>query len=167
MVTAEHSRDPAFWRVVIQPNCSFTWRQSMAFLAGTSVVSLSIAGVFAAKGYWMIFPFAGLELFALGAAFYVVANAARRRQVGSITASQVTVEKGKVRRGAHSGGPQSSEAFPRNWTRVEIVGEDGGTHPRSRLWVGAFGRRVELAEFLVEEEKQSLARQLKDLIKSA
>ncbi|MEJ2575495.1 MAG: DUF2244 domain-containing protein, partial [Gammaproteobacteria bacterium] len=84
MVTAEQSADTAFWRVVIEPNCSLTWRQSMAFLFGTSVVSLSIAGVFAAKGYWMILPFAGLELVGLAVCFYLVASAARRRQVVSI-----------------------------------------------------------------------------------
>jgi uncharacterized membrane protein len=153
--------------VVIEPNCSLTWRQSMAFLIGTSVVSLSIAAVFAAKGYWMIFPFAGLELLALGAAFYAVANAARRREVVSITASSVTVEKGRIRSRAGYGGPLSRDEFPRDWTRVEIVDEQDGTPSRSRLWVGAYGRRVELADFLVEGEKRRLARQLNELIKSA
>jgi uncharacterized membrane protein len=153
--------------VVIEPNCSLTWRQSMAFLIGTSVVSLSIAAVFAAKGYWMIFPFAGLELLALGAAFFVVASAARRREVVSITASSVTVEKGRVRSRAGHGGPLSKAEFPRNWTRVEIVDEGDGVPARSRLWVGAYGRRVELADFLVDGEKRRLARQLSELIKTA
>jgi uncharacterized membrane protein len=139
----------------------------MAFLFGTSVVSLSIAGVFAAKGYWMILPFAGLELVGLAVCFYLVASAARRRQVVSITEAQVTVEKGKVRRGPGFGGPQSRAAFPRSWTRVEMAAGEAGQQQPSRLWVGASGRRVELAEFLVEEEKRRLAGQLRDLIRTA
>ena len=136
----------------------------MAFLLGTSVVTLSIALVFALKGYWMIFPFAGLELAALAVCFYLVANSARRREVVSITDALVTVEKGELRRGNERGGPDSREEFPRCWTRVELSESTQSRHTR-RLWIGAYGRRVELAEFLPDHEKQGLEQQLKKLIR--
>jgi hypothetical protein len=39
-------------------------------------------------------------------------------------------------------------------------------HP-SRLFIGAYGRRVELAEFLADSEKRGLAAHLRDLLKGA
>ena len=65
VVTTEGNGEGGFWRLVIEPNCSLSWRQSMAFFIGISVLCMSIATVFALKGYWLIFPFAGLELLAL------------------------------------------------------------------------------------------------------
>lgn len=136
----------------------------MAFLLGTSAVTLSIALVFALKGYWMILPFAGLELAALAVCFYLVANSARRRQVVSITDALVTVEKGELRRGNARGGPDSRAEFPRCWTRVELSGSPHSRFAR-QLWIGAYGRRVELAEFLPDHEKLGLERQLRKLIR--
>ncbi len=159
VVTAENNIDVDFWRLVIEPNCSLTWRQSMAFLIGMAVLLLSIATVFAVKGYWLILPFAGLELAALGTCFYLVAHASRRRQVVTITADCVTVEKGRVR-----AGPQTRTDLPRCWTRVELVGRADTWYP-PRLWLGAAGGRVEVGEFLCAEEKAGLAEQLRNLIR--
>ena len=160
MVTTESNTQGNFWRLVIEPNCSLTWRQSMAFFAGISVLLLSIATVFAVKGYWMIFPFAGLELIALGAAFYVTAHATSRRQVVSITEDLVTVEKGKLRQG-----PQSRMDLPRCWTRVAVENADDQRQSR-RLWLGASGSRVEVGEFLTDDEKDGLANHLQRLIQN-
>ncbi len=161
MVTTESNAEGSFWRLVIEPNCSLTWRQSVAFFIGISVLLLSIATVFAVKGYWLIFPFAGLELIALGAGLYVAAHATSRRQVVSITADLVTVEKGKLRQG-----PQSRMDLPRSWTRVLF--EHANDQQRSRrLWLGASGRRVEVGEFLTEDEKDGLASYLRRLLQDA
>lgn len=161
MVTTESNTQGNYWRLVIEPNCSLTWRQSMAFFTGISVLLLSIATVFALKGYWMIFPFAGLELIALGAGFYVTAHATSRRQVVSITEDLVTVEKGKLRQG-----PQSRTDLPRCWTRVAFENADDQRQFR-RLWLGASGSRVEVGEFLTDDEKDGLASHLRRLIQNS
>lgn len=137
----------------------------MAFMTGISVLLLAIATVFAVKGYWLIFPFAGLELLALGAGFYVVAHAGRRRQIVTITDQLVTVEKGRVKDlGGQRGGPDTRTELPRHWTRVELVERRDTWYP-PQLWLGAAGGRVEVGEFLCEEEKTSLAAQLRRLIR--
>lgn len=165
VVTAESNTDATFWRLVIEPNCSLTWRQSMAFLVGISTLLLSVSLVFALKGYWLIFPFAGLELIALGIGLYVVAHAGRRRQVVTVTADLVTVEKGRVRADqAGRGGPETRTELPRHWTRVELVEREDSWYP-PRLWLGASGARVEIGEFLCEGEKTGLAQQLRALIR--
>jgi uncharacterized membrane protein len=135
----------------------------MAFLLGISTVLLSIGLVFAIKGYWMILPFAGLELLALAICFHLVASAAQRREIVSISDALVRVEKGTVRRSAGRGGPDSIAEFPRAWTRIELSKPSRERYP-SRLWVGAYGKRIELAGFLAEEEKRSLATKLQQLV---
>jgi uncharacterized membrane protein len=161
VVTAESSADSTVSRLVIEPNRSLTWSQSLAFFVGTSVVSLAIAVTFALKGYWVIFPFTGLELLALGTAIYYVSAAACRCQVISIGERIVRIEKGRLRRtGASRGGPETQHDFDRPWTRVE-VDQQRQPRPTLRIWVGASGRRVEVGEFLTDLEKRRLADELR------
>jgi uncharacterized membrane protein len=70
--------------MVIRPNRSLSWRQSMMFLGAIAVPLLLISVVLATRGFWLVLPFAGLELAALFACFYVVSHAAQRCEVVSI-----------------------------------------------------------------------------------
>jgi len=149
--------------VVIRPNRSLSWRQSMLFVAAVALVLGTVSVVFAFKGYWMILPFAGLELAALIWCSYLVAHSGMRCEVVSMDESQVVVEKGRQRcSGSGSGGPESSISFPRAWARVELLPHEGW-YP-DRLVIGASGNRVELGEFLAEDEKKELAGNLKKLL---
>lgn len=136
----------------------------MIFLGAIAVPLLLISMVLAARGFWLILPFAGLELAALYASVYVVSHAARRCEVVSIGETTVTVEKGRDRgRCAERGGPQQRTEFARGWVRVELAESGTSWYPR-RLWIVASGRRVEIAEFLAEEEKAELAAELRRLL---
>jgi uncharacterized membrane protein len=136
----------------------------MVFLGATAVPLLLISVVLAAKGYWLVLPFAGLELAALFACLYVVAHAACRCEVVSIGESVVTVEKGRDRGlGPEQVGPEQRMHFARGWARVELSEKSGHWYPR-RLWIGASGRRVEIGEFLVDDEKTELAAELHRLL---
>lgn len=160
MVTSENWPDSKLCRVVIRPNRSLSWHQSMVFLGAISVPLVLISVVLATQGLWLVVPFAGLELAALYAAIYVVSHAAQRCQVVSIGESVVTVEKGKARgRCGDKGGPELRVEFARGWVKVELAKASGRWYP-PKLWIGASGRRVEIAEFLVEEEKAELAAEL-------
>lgn len=161
MVTSDICPDTSVHRVVIRPNRSLSWRQSMVFLALISVPLVLISVVLAVQGFWMILPFAGLELAALFACIYMVSHACQRCEVVSIGESVVTVEKGRERGGCDdAGGPRERVDFARGWVRVELSKEADHWYPR-RLWIGASGRRVELGEFLVDDEKEELAVQLR------
>ncbi|MCB1802938.1 MAG: DUF2244 domain-containing protein [Gammaproteobacteria bacterium] len=164
MVTSDNCPDTNIRRVVIRPNRSLSWHQSMLFLAAISVPLLLIAVVLATRGFWLVLPFAGLELLALYAAMYVVSHAARRCEVVSIGERLVTVEKGRDRgRCGDSGGPQERIEFARGWVRVELSRARSRWYPQ-KLWLGASGRRVEIAEFLAEDEKVELAAELNRLL---
>lgn len=166
MVTSDCCPDTKVRRVVIRPNRSLSWRQSMIFLGAIAVPLLLVSIVLAARGYWLVLPFAGLELAVLYACVYLVSHAAMRCEVVSVGDRLVTVEKGRDRgRCADSGGPQERIEFARGWVRVELSQGVDNWYPR-RLWIGASGRRVELGEFLVDDEKVELAAEL-DRILSA
>jgi uncharacterized membrane protein len=164
MVISDSCPDTKERRVVVRPNRSLSWRQSMVFLGAIAVPLLLIATVLAAKGFWLVLPFAGIELAALFACIYVVSHAARRCEVVSIGDTMVRVQKGRERgRCGDSGGPEQTFEFVRAWVRVELSRKTNQLHPR-RLWIGASGRRVELGEFLVDAEKAELAAELNRLL---
>jgi uncharacterized membrane protein len=164
MVISERSPDDGLRRLVIRPNRSLSWRQSMVFLAAIALPLLLVSLVLAWRGFWLVLPFAGLELAALFAAIYVVSHAGQRCEVISIGDSVVTIEKGRDRgRRAERGGPEQRVEFARGWVKVELLTSTGRWHPK-RLWIGASGKRVEVADFLAEEEKTELADELKRLL---
>lgn len=131
----------------------------MLFLTAIAVPLLLMSLVLAAQGFWLVLPFAGLELVILFACFYLVSHEGQRCEVVSISASRVMVEKGRNRVGGRRGGPQERAEFPRAWVRVDLSG--GDTWYPSRLWLGASGRRIEIGDFLVDDEKATLAADLK------
>lgn len=164
MVISNNSPDSDEHRVVIRPNRSLSWRQSMVFLGAISVPLLLISAVLAAQGFWLILPFAGVELAALFACIYLVSHASCRCEVVSIGESVVTVEKGRERRPCSSRqGPEEKVEFARGWVRVELSNTADHWYPR-RLWIAASGKRVEIGEFLIEEEKAELATELRRML---
>ena len=164
MVITDNSSDAKVRRLVIRPNRSLSWRQSLIFLGAISVPLLLISVVLAMQGYWLVLPFAGLEMAALLTCMYLVSRDCHRCEVVSVGESEVTVEKGRDRgRDIENGGPEQCIAFSRGWAKVELTGETDHWYPR-RLWIGASGQRVEIGEFLVDDEKTELAAQLQELL---
>jgi uncharacterized membrane protein len=165
MVVSDSCPDTKLRRVVIRPNRSLSWRQSMVFLGAIAVPLVVVSVVLALKGYWLILPFAGLELAGLFICLYLVAHAGCRCEVISIGDSVVTVEKGRERSTstAGQGGPEQRTEFARGWVRVQFTGPARRRYPR-RLWIGASGRRVEIGGFLADQEKTELAAELHRLL---
>jgi uncharacterized membrane protein len=167
VVTVQRVAEPREDRVVIRPNRSLSWHQTMVFLGMVAVPMLAVSLALASMGYWLVLPFAGVEFVALYACVYLVAQAARRCEVVSVDDARVTVEKGRDRgRCPARGGPQERTEFPRAWVRIEFTVAAGRRSPR-RLWLVASGRRVEVGSFLVDDEKNELAAELNRLIAAA
>ncbi|HMS81133.1 MAG TPA: DUF2244 domain-containing protein, partial [Burkholderiaceae bacterium] len=59
---------------LLKRNCSLAPRQLAVIFGGLALVSLSIATLFAARGAWLVLPFACIEVLALGTAFVVYAR---------------------------------------------------------------------------------------------
>lgn len=153
MVAAECDAGTADCCVVIRPNCSLTWRAVLVVFGGISLVSIAIALGFLLLGYWLILPFAGLELVALGAALYIAARKAAVREVISIRGSEVAVQKGRRR-------PEQTHTFPRGWVLIELLRPLRRGYP-TRLFIRSHGREVEIGGCLVEAERCRLAEDLR------
>jgi uncharacterized membrane protein len=118
---------------------------------------MGTALAFTLHGFWPVLPFAGLELIALGIAFYLCQSRSQNREVVSVGASLVTVEKGR-----HE--PQEHWECPRAWARVLLERSPIAWYP-SRLCIAYQGRRIEIGEFLHEEERRGLADELHQAIR--
>lgn len=143
-------------RFVIRPNSSLSWHGNKVFFLIMCVISFGIASVFAAAGYWVVFPFAGLEMGVLGVALYLCASQAAWCEVVSIDEDQVQVLKGRDR-------PEQTFVFNRHWARVVLSRPVATGHP-GRLSIRSHGQEVEVGAFLNREERERLASALQRAI---
>lgn len=145
-----------YW--VIRPNQSLSWRDAVRVYAAIAVCCLGIGIAFAAYGYWPVLPFAGFEVIVLGVAFYLCLSRSQIREVVTVNDEVVCVERGRH---------QSQERWecPRAWARVVLEHSPIAWYP-GRLTVAFQGRRVEIGQFLNEEERGVLADELQQMIRS-
>ncbi|MBM4223578.1 MAG: DUF2244 domain-containing protein [Gammaproteobacteria bacterium] len=142
--------------IEIAPHCSLTPRGARWFLVSVCIASLSIALPISLLGFWLVLPFAGLQIALL--AWALRTSMARRHQRQTITISETVVVIEDVMP------PQTRcVEFPRHWAQVRIRGGGSPLHP-SRLTVESHGRRHEIGFFLNEQERLGLAARLRRLI---
>ena len=144
------------YRFVLLPNCSISWRELLAFYLLTCVLALIIGVLFAIGGMWLVLPFSGLEMLALGTALYLTSRKVHRREVITLDPQRVRVEKGITR-------VERSWEFETAGTRLLDEKPATAGAPR-RLVLGAHGKYVEVGDFLDNMEKDELAFRLKDCI---
>ncbi len=143
-------------RIVIAPHCSLSPRAARWFFVSICFASLSIALPISLLGFWLVLPFAGLEIALLGWALRASMARRHHRQTIIISETAVAIEDQSPPR------PRRVE-FPRHWAQVRIRAGGSPLHP-SRLTVESHGRRHEIGSFLNEQERLGLAKRLKRLI---
>jgi len=152
MVMTERVGDDAVI-YVLRPDRSLDWQGNLRFFALISIVSLSIAGWFAWLGAWLILPFAGLELAALGFALYLVVVRGLDKETVSIEGDKLEICKGRWRIG-------STTCLQRCWAQVRLEPAKHAWYP-SRLMIRSHGKGTEIGSFLGKIEKEQLAGELK------
>ncbi len=80
--------------IIAQPNQSASWQDNKCLILSVGIVTGLIATVFSFIGAWLILPFAGIEITALGGALYIVCRKLNRRHVLRFCGDQLIVEKG-------------------------------------------------------------------------
>jgi len=103
-------------RLVLRPNASLSPQQAVWAFAAVAAVSLAIAIGLTFLGFWPVLPFAGLEIAALGAAFWVSVRRNEYREVLDFHPETVQVRVGSSR----GAGLQASIVWQRAWSRVEL-----------------------------------------------
>lgn len=141
---------------VLRPNPPPSWREIKIFFGAVALTSLAVSIAFASMGFWPVLPFAGMELAGLGIALYVTARRAQVREVVSVSSDRVAVERGRE-------GPEQRWETQRAWAQVRLL------RPRSplrtsRLIIRSHGSEVEVGPFLIDEERQRLAGDLRAAI---
>lgn len=135
--------------VTVRRNCSLSPRALLLLLAATAFVSFAIGVGFALVGAWLILPFAGLEIAALAAAFFV-----NGRHAGDY--ERITVQDGKLQVEVRVAEATHTHEFNAAWTRL-CVDRAGGM---PRLFLRSNGREIEIARHLTGAARRFLAREL-------
>jgi uncharacterized membrane protein len=135
---------------VIKRNCSISPRNLLCVLALAMCVSLGIASAFAWLGAWPVLPFAGIEMLALAAAFYVNGRHAADYE-------RIALAKGKLLVEASVGGRLERHEFSPRWLRLaeRRSGQD------LRLLLVSRGSELEIGRHLDADRRVSLAAHLR------
>ena len=72
---------PGSIQIILKPNRSLTWRQSLLVMCALGGFCLSIAIVWTFVGAWLILPFAGIEVGLLALVMYLVSCSTYDKQV--------------------------------------------------------------------------------------
>ena len=143
-------------RIDIAPNCSLSVRGATMFFSSLCFVSFAIATMLAARGFWPVLPFAGLEMLLLGWALRLSLRRRHRSETIVLSEREVAVE-------TRDGPIRAKAVFPRHWARVKLRAARSPLHPSS-LTIESHGRACEIGSFLTEDERRGLAARLKRLI---
>jgi uncharacterized membrane protein len=144
------------FRIVLSPNCSITWRELVLFYLFTCLVAIAVGLFFTLQGMWMVLPFSGLEMLALGIGLYLTSRKVYRKEVITLNPDRTRIEKGVQR-------VVQSWEFKTSWVR--IIDERGDArNPSRKLAIGMHDAAVEVGSFLANSEKDELAFRLKECI---
>lgn len=141
----------ADFSITARPNCSLTPNQKFWIFSAIASFSLIVAMGFTLAGAWLVFPFAGMELLALGAAFYVVHRHSGDYESIVIAGDDLAIEKRVYRK-------ISRVVFHRYWARVILRDTPDG---EQRLWLRSHGREVEFGRYMNNDARLILASQLR------
>ncbi len=158
MVEAGHDGETGIKTIVLRPNGSLSRRQGFVLLAFCALLMGVIGAVSAASGAWLVLPFSGLEWLLLAYCLHLSRRDSAQREVITISEATVRVEKGRDR-------PDQVYKFQRAWVMLNCVPSPIRGRP-SRLSLRLHGREVEIGRFLLEPERQALAKELKVLLNS-
>ena len=143
-------------RIELCAHNSLTAKHARIFLFTVAIGPLLTAGFCVAQGFWLVLPFAGLELGLLYWALRMSMRRGQQRECIAITAEYVTITP-------QLGVPQAKTRFPRHWTRVKLRAPYSRLHPH-RLVFESGGRVCEVGSFLTDDERCALAARLQLLV---
>ncbi len=140
----------------LAPNCALNEDQARLFMGSLVVGTLLVSGSLALAGFWLVLPFAGIELLAVGYALSLSMRRGRYKEVLRVFDDQLVVEKGVQN-------VEERVEFPRYWSAVKLVPARVASYP-SRLIVSCMGKTLEIGEFLTEPERVGLSKRLATLV---
>ena len=139
------------YRIIAKPNCSLSSKERLGVVVLVASLSFIIAIGFVIAGAWLVLPFAGLEVLAVGFAFYYVNCHSGDYESLTIEGDKLAIEK-------HSYKKTSEIVFNRYWARVMLRDLPGGDQA---LLLRSHGKEVEFGRyFMNNDQRRALAKQL-------
>lgn len=146
--TGTHSQNTSqVW--VFKRNCSLSPKQLLSWYLSLCAVTLSIATGFFIAGYWIVLPFAGIELGLVALAFLIYARHANDFEM-------IEVDSLRLRVTFSHGSRTKHVDLVTQWTRLEYRGRF-----KEPLVLKSEGKQITLGRFIAEKDKPALQRDLK------
>jgi uncharacterized membrane protein len=140
----------ASYKITCKPNCSLTATGKVKVVLLLTVIPVCIAVGFSLLGAWWVLPFVGLEIFALGFAFYHVNRHAEDYESISIDGDNLVIE-------CCSKKQISQFVLNPYWAKVVRHKMPNG---ELRLCLMSHGKEIEVGRYLTQKQRISLAKQL-------
>ena len=145
----------ANFEVIAKPNSSLTAKGRVYAVMVIAAFSLAVAGAFSLIGAWFVLPFAGLELVAVGYAFYYIDCHSQDYESIVIDGDQIAIEKKNDK-------VVSRIIFNRYWAKVFLRDMPSGDQ---MLLLRSHGKEVSFGRcFMTNEQRLELAKQLKERV---
>jgi uncharacterized membrane protein len=145
---------------LIKRNCSAGPRQLAIVFGSLVAVSFAFGVAFAAFGLWMVLPFVGIEVMAVGAAFLYYGHHAADFERIAISARILSVE--------HVEGAQTHRwEFDPRVSHVQVETRGGRWGQRVRLFLHTPAMRLELGRHLLDQRRWLLGRDISSALMRA
>lgn len=146
---------PVLFDALLRPHRSLTPAGFQVLMAAFAGAFLGVGLVFFFAGAWPVIGFCGLELALVYLFFKLNFRDLKRFETIRLTPTEL-----EVRRVAPDGGAERI-AFQAYWLKVRLDDAPGRT---SRLVLSSHGRELAVGSFLAPEEREDLARALRDAL---
>ena len=144
---------PSHTEFIIRPNSTYHSADWVKVFVLLLVVCLSIAIRFAWLGYWLILPFALLDVLAVGLILRMVVR--RSAYVERILIDDEHVEIQHIQKNNNA-----IWKFPLYWTQIRLQSPKHRWYPH-QLLLGSKGKWVEVGQCLTHQERLTLADKLR------
>ena len=134
---------------VFRRNCSLTPKQLLQWYISLCVITLVIATGFLLAGFWIVLPFAGLELFLVGTAFVIYARHAADYEMIELQPNQLVLVMA-------DGSKLTQLEWSPQWAKLSYNGKY-----KAPLLFSHRGQQVKIGKFIAEKDKSALHRELK------
>ena len=142
--------------LTVKRNCSISPRALAVLLALTAGLAFAIGIGFALFGAWPILPFAGLEIAALAAAFYLNGRHAADYE-------RIAFEDGLLVIEVRDGERVATHRFNQHWVQLDV----SGTPRQLRVALRSHGRELEIGRHLDASGRERLAQTVRGRLAQA
>ena len=145
---------PGAKTVIAQPNQSANWETNKQLIIGFGLFSGLVATGFSLIGAWMILPFAGLEITALGSALFIVCRRLNIRHVLYFSGDELFIEKGAKH-------PEQAWRLLKSDTQLIV---ERGNHSWDPLQISLYNSQsgeIAIGDFLNQDDSKELLAALK------